>query len=650
MPDLTFSEMTFLNSRSNQPKATERHAAERTRRQKKDKTEDTEAAISRYFTSKGLSANPGPETAERADLAGVGLLPEDNYDVRGLPSSSLPPVELPDRPFLGFGSSGASLTSPVKPGKYCGTPHGKSRPSSENKSVADSTSYYTWSRSAHSIPHAPTPTHHHCSGSLQAGLASPECVQASRLERTSVAPSDDALPARADHGSMRNASWGEHAGTKDVIRRETPNHRARSACKEPVSPAMNSEGAYVTAAISDADAVNSDRAVLDQSSRKHVPKEDNAQNRPYSEAQLLERDPLVTDLACKTPRSFDSALEHLLHAGQNMSGSSAPPRNAIDVAVQHRAAVEYEDGPSATPTIRSSQREDTTTPDRAYQSSIARRSYRVPSAAAPNQPTHAYPQGHQCRDPAFPTVTQLTVPRIVHEPVNPRSYASTAIDFSHSSESRAQSGGAWNAYQHMYQTQLMAISDDNHRSEDRLRGFESWDGEASLDRHASFQGGPYLGVEIPDKWERTPDRFSEDNDPEQIVCDEATFASPSEQSIPMKAEDPPFDGMVYSAGRYWFTSDNAFDPYTNAPASSAQQDIVDMTETTSIFANPGPMATAYTTFPTYTTEARLMGERTEFQSHDHLGDWNEGANSRNSHLAVGQNGHLSNFWRPNRLY
>lgn len=652
MPDLTFSEMTFLNSRSKQPKATERQAAERTKRQKKDKTEDTEAAISRYFTSNCPRANPGPGTGGRADMAGVDLPPENSYDVRRLPLSSLPPVELPDRPFLGFGSSGASLTSPIKRGRHCGTPHGRYRPSLDNKSTDDSASYYTWSRSAHSISYAPTPTHRHRSRSLQIGLASPESVQASRLERTSVAPPDSAVPERAGHGSMRNASLGERAGAKDIIHRETPNHRERSNCKEPVSPAINTEDAYATAAVGDTDAVNLDRVVSGQSSRKHVPKEDSAQNRPQSEAQSLGKDPLVTNFACKTSRSFDSALEHLLHAGQKVFGSSAPPRNAIDVAVQHRPAVKFENGPSATPTIRASQREDATTPERAYHFPTARISYQGPSDRAPNQPTHAYPQGQQCRESrgsAYAAVTQLTLPRIIHEPTKPRSYGSTAIDFSRSAKSRAHSGGAWNAYQNLYQTQLMAISNDNYLSEDGLRGFGSWDGEPSLDRRASFQEVPY-GAKNPSEWERSPDRFSENNDPEQIVCEEANFASPLEQSMPFKDEDPPIDGIESDAGRQWETGDNAFNPYPNGPAFNAQQDIGDMSDTKLASANLGPIPTIVANSPTYTTEARLMGEEMEHQSHAHFGDWSEGVKRRTSYLAVDQVGHLSDFWKPNRLY
>lgn len=653
MPDLTFSEMTFLNSRSKQPKAIERQAAERTKRQKKDRTEDTEAAISRYFTSKCPRADPGPGTGPRADLAGVNLAPKHSHDVCRLPSSSLPPVELPERPFLGFGSSGASLASPIKPGKHCGTPHGRRRPSLENQSIADSTSYYTWSHSAHSTSHAPTPTHHHRSRSLQIGLASPQSVQASQPERTSVAPSDFAVPEHAGHGSMRSAFLGERVGAKDSTRRETHNSRKRSDCKEPVSPAMKNGNAYATAAVGDADSVNLDRVVSGQSSRKLVPKEDNAQNRPHSEAQSLEKDPLVTKFAYKTSRSFDATLEHLLHAGQKVFGSSAQPRKAKDIAVPHRPAVEFEIEPLATPTIQASQCKDATTPERAYHFPTTRISCQGRSARAPNQPTHAYPQGQQCResqDPQDPAVTQLTLPRISHEPMKPRSYSSTAIDFSRCSESRAHSGGAWNAYQNLYQTQLMAISNDNYLSEDGLRRVGNWDGEPSLDRRGSFQEVPYLGAEIPGEWERPPDRFSENNDPEQIVCEEANFASPLEQSMPIKDGGPPFDGMVSDAGRHWVTRDSAFDPYTNAPASSPQQEISDMSDTKSVFANLEPIATTFKTSPTYTTEASMMDERTEYQSHDHLGDWNEGAKRRNSHLAVGQDGHLSNFWKPNRLY
>jgi len=654
VPDLTFSEMTFLNSRRAQPTATERQPAERIKRQKKEKTEDTEAAISRYFTSKCPRANPGPGTGRKADSSGIDLPRDNSHNVRRPPSSSLPPVELPDRPFLGFGSSGASLTSPVKPGKHCATPLRRSRPSLENQSTADSTSYYTWSRSAQSLTRAPTPSPRHRSRSLQIRRASPKPVHVSRLEETSVAEPDFAVSGFADNSSIHSAHVNERARAEDIVHRKTPNHREPNNCEEPVScnrPATITKGKYGKALVGDTDAVTSDRAVSGQSSRKLISEENFAKHKTHIEAQFLEKGPLVTVFACKESRPVDSALEHLLHAGQKVFGSSAPPENAMSVAVQDRPAIELENEPLGTPTIRASQRKDATTPERAYHFSTASMAYKGPSARAPTPPNHAYPQEQQCRerrDSAYAAFTQLTSPRIVHEPTNLRLHGIIAMDFSRSSESRAHSGGAWNAYQNLYQMQLMAIPKDSYLSEGGLRGFESWVGEP--DPRASFQEAPYLGAENPGERERLPDQFFEDNGLEQIVYEEANFASPLEQSMPFENEDPPYDELESGAGKHWERRNNAFDPYINGLAFDAQQAIGDTSDTKLVSANFGPTATTVASSPSGTMEAILTGKGAGYQSHDRFEDWNEGVNRRTSQLEVDQDGHLSNFWKPNRLY
>lgn len=132
MPDLTFSELAFLGSHRKSAKASNEDVVNSKKRRKKDNAANTEAQISRYFTHRGLRTVPESEGARenrRPDNSG-----QDSCRVPR--DSSLSYVDLPDKPFLGFGSSGADF-SPVK--HHLG---------SENRSSSESTSYYTWSKTS----------------------------------------------------------------------------------------------------------------------------------------------------------------------------------------------------------------------------------------------------------------------------------------------------------------------------------------------------------------------------------------------------------------------------------------------------------------------------------------------------------------------
>ena len=60
----------------------------------------------------------------------------------------MPPLlELPETPFLGFGTSGLSMSSPVKLNQQMHTPNRNTRTSCHHTAPTRSTTYYTWSRS-----------------------------------------------------------------------------------------------------------------------------------------------------------------------------------------------------------------------------------------------------------------------------------------------------------------------------------------------------------------------------------------------------------------------------------------------------------------------------------------------------------------------
>lgn len=138
MPDLTFSEMNFLNHRKPEPK--DNVLKGKQGRQRRDKAADGEAEISRFFAS---SKDPNHQ-------AGVTVTENDRGDQesrtakrrRRQESSSIPPVDLPDKPFLGFGSCGPGHVSSTVHENNLGqlSPLGKSP-------YSRSTTYFTWSQS-----------------------------------------------------------------------------------------------------------------------------------------------------------------------------------------------------------------------------------------------------------------------------------------------------------------------------------------------------------------------------------------------------------------------------------------------------------------------------------------------------------------------
>ncbi|KAL8830476.1 MAG: hypothetical protein Q9191_001407 [Dirinaria sp. TL-2023a] len=154
LPDLAFSERAFLRSHKQDSHVPNEGPAVTRKRRKKGKAADSDAEISRYFTSKALRACKEPVDAG-VDKKQVQMLasPACQYQMRSGScqmslKSSPPPVDLPDRPYLGFGSSGASL-SPVKlTHDLDELPLIPERPLSEDDSNSNSTGYYTWSQSS----------------------------------------------------------------------------------------------------------------------------------------------------------------------------------------------------------------------------------------------------------------------------------------------------------------------------------------------------------------------------------------------------------------------------------------------------------------------------------------------------------------------
>lgn len=112
-----------------------------------------DAVISRYFTSTkdSLHHRPGPEldlspfSKQRCHAREGAQFPKERCSIKD--KTLLPLLKLPETPFLGFGSSGFSMSSPVKLRTPLKTPHRTIHSPVEPTSSTRSTTYFTWSRS-----------------------------------------------------------------------------------------------------------------------------------------------------------------------------------------------------------------------------------------------------------------------------------------------------------------------------------------------------------------------------------------------------------------------------------------------------------------------------------------------------------------------
>ena len=149
VPDLTFSEVAFLNPYRPKQDTVGQPVPEKKRR-RKDKSADAEEEMSRFFRAKhtdqrGDVARRDQNSREPSLLHCTAKGFEGTDGATTAPLS--PPVELPDLPFLGFGSSGMNAISPAKVTVSGDAPCGMGapgRPCSSTGSSIGLSSYYTW--------------------------------------------------------------------------------------------------------------------------------------------------------------------------------------------------------------------------------------------------------------------------------------------------------------------------------------------------------------------------------------------------------------------------------------------------------------------------------------------------------------------------
>lgn len=161
VPDLSFSEMTFLTSRREKPKGSFENSSNKFRDTKKrpvlTKAADTEAEFSRYFLSTKfptLDVTTSRRQRDRQDT-------RQSHD-HGSPQAL---VDLPERVFLGFGSCGPNTT--ISPTKSLDNTGLRSLGRGASRSPTVSTSYLTWSESRGASNASPPPDRRHHVESLK---------------------------------------------------------------------------------------------------------------------------------------------------------------------------------------------------------------------------------------------------------------------------------------------------------------------------------------------------------------------------------------------------------------------------------------------------------------------------------------------------
>lgn len=235
VPDLAFSEFAFLNT--TRCKATEEAASatkeEIRKAMKVKKAADVEAAISHYFIA-GKSKNAG--NVEPIDDLGH---PTERQQ-GNLHDSVQTTMDLPRKPFLGFGTKGNTPISSVITVKEPDAKRVNSMSQRDTRSPSRSTSYFTWSRS-----NSPLSASEHRSGAprsrpleVAVGHRSSHSKSQSPLSGASMSSHNDRLRATPPKQAMHTI--GARALLDDVI------NDADAISRGSVSPLMNNAMNYST--------------------------------------------------------------------------------------------------------------------------------------------------------------------------------------------------------------------------------------------------------------------------------------------------------------------------------------------------------------------------------------------------------------------
>ena len=260
VPDLAFSEMTFLTSRREKPKGSFEDSPNKLRgtkkRQVSTKAADTEAEFSRYFLS---TAPPSLDrTASRSQ--------RDQQDRRQSQDHGSPQalVDLPERPFLGFGSCGPNTT--ISPAKSSDNTDSRSLGRRVSRSPTASTSYLTWSESRGASNASPPPDRRDHIESLKSS-------KLANRKYTSPAPhiAHQSIPPVSSAQEEKPSPGGQRTAFRPCSKHKTTNKAPRQNKKSPSAIAERSKSEANIQSRGDTGTVDLDAAEIPQNIDGSIP-------------------------------------------------------------------------------------------------------------------------------------------------------------------------------------------------------------------------------------------------------------------------------------------------------------------------------------------------------------------------------------------
>ena len=260
VPDLAFSEMTFLTSRREKPKSSFEESSNKFSNTKKrrllTKAADTEADFSRHFLSAKVPSLDVTNSHRQ----------RDRKDRRQSPDHGSPQalVELPERPFLGFGSCGPNTT--ISPAKSLDNTDSRSPGRGVSRSPTASTSYLTWSQSRGASNASPPPDRRHHVESLKpSNSANRKCTSpAPHKAHHSVPP---VLPTKEQKTSPGTQRAALRSCSKHITTAKAPDQNN----KVPLAIAERSKSGASSQSRGDTRTVDLDAAEIPQNLKGSIP-------------------------------------------------------------------------------------------------------------------------------------------------------------------------------------------------------------------------------------------------------------------------------------------------------------------------------------------------------------------------------------------
>lgn len=340
VPDLSFSEVAFLNPRRPKQDTVAQPVPEKKRR-RKDKTADAEEEISRFFKAKPPdqrgdvarrdqnSRRPSPTSCIAKGFEGTD---------RATTAPFLPPVELPNRPFLGFGGSGMNIISPVKVTVSADAPCRMvtpGRPRSSTRSSIGSSSYYTWTATPSSKIHG------QCSTDGTSGEVCRDPQKTRKACLSSMAHCQSSLEESGNDKALHIDPETNHKSleNQDLNLNNAPPHKSHlveeGQPEKTVCSGQRPRSGAATHVSSLADGEPAD-SVPDQNLGKEA--DDQADNECQGATKLEAKEQFENDF----PILFDEALERLFEAcnfpSYQLQNSINTPRMS-----KHSDQIQYRD-------------------------------------------------------------------------------------------------------------------------------------------------------------------------------------------------------------------------------------------------------------------------------------------------------------------